>query len=95
MGIDPSRRFIPVNIAVLTVSDTRSLANDTSGDTLVARIQAAGHAVAERALERDETDTIERRLREVDRQPGHRRGDHHRRHRHHRSRCHARGVSSA
>ncbi len=64
MGIDPSRRFIPVNIAVLTVSDTRSLANDSSGDTLAARIEAAGHRVAERALERDDTDTIERRLRQ-------------------------------
>ena len=64
MAIDPSRRFIPVNIAVLTVSDTRSLANDTSGDALVARILAAGHAVVERALERDDTNTIERRLRQ-------------------------------
>ena len=64
MGIDPSRRFIPVNIAVLTVSDTRTLANDTSGDTLVARIAAAGHTVVARALERDDTDTIEQRLRQ-------------------------------
>ncbi len=64
MGIDPSRRFIPVNIAVLTVSDTRTLANDTSGDTLVARIAAAGHTVVARALERDDADTIEQRLRQ-------------------------------
>ena len=63
MAIDPSRRFIPVNIAVLTVSDTRSLANDTSGDALVQRITAAGHVVAQRALERDDSDSIERRLR--------------------------------
>ena len=63
MGIDPSRRFIPVNIAVLTVSDTRSLANDTSGDALVARVLAAGHAVVERARERADTNMIERRLR--------------------------------
>ncbi len=61
--IDESRRFIPVNIAVLTVSDTRSLANDTSGDTLAARIAAAGHRVAERAIEKDETDRIEALLR--------------------------------
>ena len=64
MGIDPSRRFIPVNIAVLTVSDTRSLTNDLSGDTLVARVAAAGHMVVQRALERDDTDIIERRLRQ-------------------------------
>ena len=64
MGIDPSRRFIPVNIAVLTVSDTRSLASDTSGDALVARIEAAGHTLTHRALERDDLDTIERRLRQ-------------------------------
>lgn len=64
MPIDPDRRFIPVNIAVLTVSDTRSLANDTSGDSLAARIQAAGHTVASRTLERDDADTIEHRLRQ-------------------------------
>ena len=39
-GIDDSRQFIPLKIAVLTVSDTRSRADDTSGDTLVARIEA-------------------------------------------------------
>ncbi len=64
MGIDPSRRFIPVNIAVLTVSDTRSLADDRSGDALVARIASAGHSLADRALERDDADVIERRLRQ-------------------------------
>ncbi len=61
--LDESRRFIPVNIAVLTVSDTRSAADDTSGDALVARIAAAGHHVAARAIERDEADAIERILR--------------------------------
>ena len=50
MAIDESRRFIPVNVAVLTVSDTRSAANDTSGDTLAARVAAAGHVVAGRAI---------------------------------------------
>ena len=64
MGIDSSRRFLPVNIAVLTVSDTRSLANDSSGDTLADRVKAAGHVLAARALERDDTDTIEQRLRQ-------------------------------
>ena len=64
MGIDLSRRFIPVAIAVLTVSDTRSLADDTSGDALAARIAAAGHSLAGRALERDDADVIERHLRQ-------------------------------
>ncbi len=63
MAIDTSRRFIPVSIAVLTVSDTRTAANDTSGDTLVARIQAAGHRVSDRAIEHDDADAIEQRLR--------------------------------
>ena len=63
MAIDETRRFLPVSIAVLTVSDTRTLANDTSGDTLAARVVAAGHTVADRALERDDTDVIEGRLR--------------------------------
>ncbi len=61
--IDESRPFIPVNIAVLTVSDTRSTANDTSGDTLAERITRAGHRVAARAIEKDETAAIERLLR--------------------------------
>ena len=64
MGIDPSRRFLPVNIAVLTVSDTRSLANDSSGDALAERIKLAGHTLAARALERDDTGAIEQRLRQ-------------------------------
>ena len=63
MGIDQSLRFIPVSIAVLTVSDTRTAANDTSGDTLAARVQSAGHALADRAIEHDDADAIERRLR--------------------------------
>ena len=63
MGIDQSLRFIPVSIAVLTVSDTRTAANDTSGDTLAARLLSAGHVLAGRAIERDDADAIERRLR--------------------------------
>ena len=63
MPIDESRTFLPVNIAVLTVSDTRDLASDRSGDTLAARIEAAGHRLAERAIERDEADAIEAHLR--------------------------------
>jgi molybdenum cofactor biosynthesis protein B len=61
--IDETRRFIPVNIAVLTVSDTRTLANDTSGDALAERIVKAGHRVAARAIEKDEAGAIERQLR--------------------------------
>jgi molybdenum cofactor biosynthesis protein B len=61
--IDESRSFIPVNIAVLTVSDTRTSANDTSGDTLAARIVAAGHRVAAREIEKDDAAAIEFLLR--------------------------------
>ncbi len=63
MPIDESRKFLPVNIAVLTVSDTRDLASDRSGETLAARIEAAGHRLATREICRDEADTIEAVLR--------------------------------
>jgi molybdopterin adenylyltransferase len=56
--IDDSRTFIPVRIAVLTVSDSRTLSEDKSGDTLVERIEAAGHIIAERVLLRDDADDI-------------------------------------
>ncbi len=49
-----SREFIPVRIAVLTVSDSRTLADDRSGDTLVARIEKAGHLLADRKIVPDE-----------------------------------------
>jgi len=62
--IDDSREFIPVGIAVLTVSDTRSLAEDRSGDTLVARLTEAGHRLADRAIVTDERDLIAAKLRE-------------------------------
>jgi molybdenum cofactor biosynthesis protein B len=58
MPIDDTRAFIPVRIAVLTVSDTRGLAEDRSGDTLVARLTDAGHVLAERAILRDDTEAI-------------------------------------
>jgi molybdenum cofactor biosynthesis protein B len=61
--IDETRPFVPVNIAVLTVSDTRNAANDTSGDTLAERIAKAGHRVVARAIEKDDADAIERLLR--------------------------------
>ena len=55
--------FIPVRIAVLTVSDTRSLAEDRSGDTLVGRIEAAGHHLAARTILRDDRAAIADQLR--------------------------------
>jgi len=61
--LDESRPFLPVNIAVLTVSDTRTLETDTSGATLAARVEAAGHRLAVRAIERDEADAIAALLR--------------------------------
>jgi molybdenum cofactor biosynthesis protein B len=62
--MDATLPFLPVNIAVLTVSDTRTLADDRSGDTLVARITAAGHRVADRRIERDDAAGIEAVLRQ-------------------------------
>jgi len=61
-GIDESRTFIPVRIAILTVSDTRGLDEDTSGATLVARLEAAGHILADRAIVKDDVPTIVARL---------------------------------
>jgi molybdenum cofactor biosynthesis protein B len=57
-GIDQSRQFVPLKIAVLTVSDTREASEDKSGATLVDRIRAAGHVVAERAIVKDEVKQI-------------------------------------
>ena len=58
-----ARDFIPVRIAVLTVSDTRTLADDRSGDTLVARLEAAGHVLADRDIVRDDRAVIAAKLR--------------------------------
>src|SRR6187549_3697908 len=57
-GIDQSRQFVPLKIAVLTVSDTREVSDDKSGATLIERIRAAGHVVAERAIVKDEVKAI-------------------------------------
>ncbi|MAY20856.1 MAG: molybdenum cofactor biosynthesis protein B [Erythrobacteraceae bacterium] len=54
MAIDESRTFTPINIAVLTVSDTRTAEDDTSGDILAARIEAAGHTLAARTIVKDD-----------------------------------------
>jgi molybdenum cofactor biosynthesis protein B len=56
--LNSSRSFIPVRIAVLTVSDTRTLADDKSGDLLVARISEAGHILAAREIAIDEVEAI-------------------------------------
>ncbi|MFC7705702.1 molybdenum cofactor biosynthesis protein B [Plastorhodobacter daqingensis] len=61
--IDDQRSFIPVRIAVLTVSDTRSLDEDRSGQTLVDRLVEAGHILAARDIVRDERTEIAARLR--------------------------------
>jgi molybdopterin adenylyltransferase len=57
-GIDETRAFVPLNIAVLTVSDTRELADDKSGATLAERIAKAGHVLAGRAIVTDDVDKI-------------------------------------
>lgn len=58
MPIDEARAFRPVRIALLTISDSRTLAEDKSGDALAQRIADAGHILADRALLRDDADDI-------------------------------------
>lgn len=58
MAVDLTREFRPVRIAVLTVSDTRTLETDTSGALLVERLQAAGHSLANRIVVKDEVPAI-------------------------------------
>lgn len=57
--IDESRPFMPLGIAVMTVSDTRTLADDRSGDTLVQRLTGAGHRLAARAIVTDDVEKIQ------------------------------------
>src|SRR6202166_2005224 len=57
-SIDESKQFVPLNIAVLTISDTRSLADDKSGTTLSERLTAAGHTLAAREIIVDDVDAI-------------------------------------
>jgi molybdenum cofactor biosynthesis protein B len=61
-GIDETRQFVPLKIAVLTVSDTREHSDDKSGNTLVERIRAAGHVLAERAIVKDDVKAIRQRV---------------------------------
>ncbi|SLN53664.1 molybdenum cofactor biosynthesis protein B [Pseudooctadecabacter jejudonensis] len=63
MSIDESREFIPVRIAILSVSDTRTLDEDRSGQTLVDRLTQAGHELADRKMLRDERAEIANQLR--------------------------------
>ncbi|MFC3096349.1 molybdenum cofactor biosynthesis protein B [Alteraurantiacibacter palmitatis] len=63
MAIDTSRAFKPINIAVLTVSDTRGPDEDTSGDILAQRITDAGHKLAARTIVKDDADVIAAQLR--------------------------------
>ena len=58
MAIDESRTFRPINIALLTISDTRGPDEDTSGDILAERIEQAGHTLATRAIAKDDVSTI-------------------------------------
>ncbi len=57
-GINDNRPFVPVGIAILTVSDTRTLADDKSGDTLEARVRDAGHRLEARAIVPDDRQRI-------------------------------------
>ena len=61
--IDDSRPFVPVRMAVLTISDTRTAETDTSGQTLADRLVADGHILAAREIVRDDVDAIVARLR--------------------------------
>jgi molybdenum cofactor biosynthesis protein B len=61
-GVDESKAFVPLRIAVLTVSDTRSLADDKSGATLVERIAKAGHEMAARDIVTDDIKAISTRV---------------------------------
>ncbi|WP_417450562.1 molybdenum cofactor biosynthesis protein B [Kordiimonas sp.] len=60
--IDESRPFIAARIAVMTISDTRTLEDDRSGDTLAARVNDAGHILADRVIVRDDRDAITSQL---------------------------------
>ena len=69
-GTDRDREFIPVRIAILTVSDTRTLDDDRSGATLEDRIRKAGHVIADRQILPDDRKRISRQLRAWCSDPG-------------------------
>jgi molybdenum cofactor biosynthesis protein B len=62
VAIDPERTFKPINIALLTISDTRGPDDDTSGDILAQRIKDAGHKLVARAIEKDDAGRIANRF---------------------------------
>ena len=64
------KAFLPINIAVLTVSDSRTIENDSSGQTLVDRLEAAGHRLADRAIVKDDAEVVAARLRRWINDPG-------------------------
>jgi len=64
MPIDANAIFLPVRIALMTISDTRGLHDDRSGDALVERIHDAGHELAARVIEADDVERIVERLKE-------------------------------
>ena len=68
-GIDETLDFIPVNIAVLTVSDTRTAETDTSGDILQARIEQAGHRLTAREIVRDTIEGVQAQTQDWMRNP--------------------------
>jgi molybdopterin adenylyltransferase len=61
----PAREFMPVGIAVITISDTRTVADDKSGDTLSARVEAAGHSLADRLIVKDDVRQIRSAIRKL------------------------------
>jgi molybdopterin adenylyltransferase len=70
MSIDQSKQFVPLNIAVLTISDTRSLADDKSGTTLSERLTSAGHKLAAREIVTDDVEAIRAAIKKWIADPG-------------------------
>ncbi len=62
MKTDSTKKFIPVNIAVLTISDTRDESTDTSGNILVNKIKELGHAVVSKKILRDDKEQIKKTI---------------------------------
>jgi molybdopterin adenylyltransferase len=62
-GIDETRPFRPLSICVITISDTRTIEDDSSGQALIDRLQEAGHQLAERLIVKDDQPAIEAALR--------------------------------
>ena len=79
-----ARQFIPVRIAILTISDTRTLDDDASGQTLADRVAAAGHLLSARKIVKDDIRAIRHVIRDWTGPHRHRRHHHHGRHGPHR-----------